>query len=329
MAREKIRELVKEFYSLEEEVLFAGANLDAGRSFVRPAYAAVAGQEPDEPLWVSQPPDDTRHLYFVGVGKDPDLRQAREQSYQDALAAATDHWVTTLAPAARESEVGFDVAAISRYLASAGEVAETFFRAEGGGSVFTYYTLMRVNKRFLEVDLKILAITSKTAIPKEIASAVIQSQRSAEEYVSRRTQIRAGAVSLARDSLGLDDAALRRYREGRRQRLAGDFEGGVRLLTEVTEQYPNFYLAWLDLGLAYDGLGDSPQASLSLERAVRLDSIYAIGDASVYNSYGFILYKQHRYEEAEVQLKKALQLDPTHPTAGNTLRVVLRRRGQP
>ena len=44
-----------------------------------------------------------------------------------------------------------------------------------------------------------------------------------------------------------------------------------------------------------------------------------VGDASLYNSYGFFLYRNTNYVGAAAQLQRALELAPDHPKARNTL----------
>jgi Flp pilus assembly protein TadD len=39
----------------------------------------------------------------------------------------------------------------------------------------------------------------------------------------------------------------------------------------------------------------------------------------LYNSYGFFLFRNKKYEEAIANLKQALKLAPDHPKAKNTL----------
>jgi Tfp pilus assembly protein PilF len=87
----------------------------------------------------------------------------------------------------------------------------------------------------------------------------------------------------------------------------------------VVAEHPSAYLPLFNLGLTYDRLGRAAEAEAAYRRALALEPALPQRDAAVYNTYGYFLYRQRRYEEAIPLLERALALDPEHSKARRTL----------
>lgn len=82
----------------------------------------------------------------------------------------------------------------------------------------------------------------------------------------------------------------------------------IKVLEPIVAQQPKFYLAWLNLALAYEDLGDNTKAETAFLTAIAIEQERKLKDSAVYNAYGMYLFKLHKYKEAAVQFDKEKQL---------------------
>lgn len=108
---------------------------------------------------------------------------------------------------------------------------------------------------------------------------------------------------------------FKRFEAALKLRKSGKINEAIKILKEIIAKCPDFYLAYYNLGLAYESLGDLESAELYYARAAQLEPKLNIRDPSIYNTYGFLLLRLHKFEEAEKAYLKALALDPKHPKA--------------
>ena len=87
----------------------------------------------------------------------------------------------------------------------------------------------------------------------------------------------------------------------------------------MVQQQADFYLGWFNLALAYEERGEVANAKAAYKRAVELESKGQLRDASLYNTYGYFLFKNKQYKEAAASLRTALKIAPDHPKARTTL----------
>jgi Flp pilus assembly protein TadD len=134
------------------------------------------------------------------------------------------------------------------------------------------------------------------------------------------------------------------YALGLRRKGAGDLEGAVEAYREAIERDPEWARPWTGLGIALHALGQTREAEEALRRAVELDpnwsrphndlaillriageideaqkhaeralELAGPGDVAPLNTYGNILVKLGRLEEAAALFERAAKLEPREP----------------
>lgn len=312
----EIAEKLHQFYKLEKEIYTA----DISINLVSNAYAQPLKQIKQQPTWISKPPIDRINLYFIGIGDSPSLKSAKEYSYQHAVEGAVEYLVSALGTEQQSESGWLDIERLSEYLIESAEVADTYFNYNRNENLYHYYTLLKLNKRFAEADIKLFAMQEKIKIPENISQNFEYFHEPSENYYKNRVFVYETLLSSAKKSLSSQQYS--KFIEGRELRKKGDFKKAIELLEEVTQENPTFYFGWYNLALAYDALEDFHKANQAYEKAEELEPMQPTRDASFYNTYGYFLYRHKNYEEAIVHLKKALEINPDHPKAKRTLQAV-------
>lgn len=312
----EIRRLVREVHEIEERRYVQVA---AGLELVPAAYAG------DMPQWITSPPEDKRNVYFVGIGDDTGLANAKAESYENAVEQAREYLAIQFGRSYGDRDLTLDVEALTRYLIESAEVAGTHFTISTERRLCRYYTLLRLGKDVAGTDLKMFAVQHDVAVPKELSSAIKKAERMSGDYTSRRQIIYENILDSTRRTY--PPAAVAQLNEARRLRKAGQVDSAIVILNGLIEQYPDIYLGLFNLALAYDAAGDSALACTYYERACQAEKSLAVRDASVYDAYGDFSYRCGDYDKAVSLLEVALAIDPDHPRAAKMLGAVRARRG--
>ncbi|MBN1205140.1 MAG: tetratricopeptide repeat protein [Myxococcaceae bacterium] len=277
---------------------------------VSEAHAAA----PPRPAWLTTPPSsDERHFYFVGVSTSDSLETAKADAWGNAIERASQALALQL-PSSR-----FDTPALARYLAESAEKVESFVESDKGTGLYTYSVLGVLNKRSFERDAILFAVRENVTLPQEVTQAATSLRpQEAATYFQRREDRYVDLLSSSRAAVSAD--VYRLFEEGRQERRAGKAEPAVRILEEVVAKAPDFFMAWYNLGLAYEALKKPKEAAEAYQKAIALEPQQKPRDASVYNTYGWLLYRQDQYMEAEKLFRQALSLDPEHPLAKKNLK---------
>lgn len=314
---EKIRALLKEIYQLEENLKKSQM---ASLQFVPALYAQASFQKERPPQWIYRPPVEKNSIYFVGLGESSDLKKSKEYSFQDAVDKAVDYFVFQFEKNMNQQNQNFDLELLSQYLVESAREQATYFEMNKTKNLYRYYTLLKFNKEFARVDLELFALKRQLKIPGEINEAIRKSQPTRDSYFEQRNTVYNNILEESRESLPVKDYEL--FLEARQLRKNGQYNKAIETLKGIVERYPEFYFGWYNLGLAYDAVDNFDAARHAYEKAVQLEPVLSVRDASIYNTYGYFLYRHSRYEEAKIHLKKALEIDPNHPKARGTLKAI-------
>lgn len=283
-----------------------------------PIAYALPQREFQEPSWLSKLPTDKINFFFVGMGDSSSLKKAKEYSFNNAIESGSNYLILQFGTEHDIETLEFDVKSLSEYLTESGEVADTYFKYNPDKNSYRYYTLWKMNRRNAEIDTRLFATKERVHVPKELTQAITNPKESPQDYYLRITAIYNEFFDLARKTLPAED--YEKFNEGRLLKRKGSNEQAIELIEEVLEKHPTFYLGWYNLALSYDSLNDFLNANQAYKKAIELEPEQPKRDASIYNTYGYFLYRHERYEEAIIQLKKALKIDQNHPKAKRTLK---------
>lgn len=142
-------------------------------------------------------------------------------------------------------------------------------------------------------------------------------------------------------------------------RQAGIWKDSISLFKSVLKQYPEFYMAYVNLGTAYEQRKNYPEALNAYQEAIRLkpnydQPWYNIGNVllamdkpqdaiepfrnavqvnpaftKAWNNLASALFKVNQYDSAIIYYKKALELEPNYKSAQSNLGQALLKAGKP
>ena len=200
----------------------------------------------------------------------------------------------------------------------------TYFTFDKDKKLYRYFTLLSIDKRQAVADFRLFTLEKELrAFQPVMAEIMQQAQRKEGDSIGRQHAVYEDISRFAAKSISAE--AIEKLNAAREFRKGGQFAKAIPLLEKITREEPGFYLAWFNLGLAHDKSGDVPPAELAYLKAIKLEPSQPRRDPSIYNTYGFFLYKNGRYQDAVSQLEKALELDPEHPKARRTLEAAKRK----
>jgi tetratricopeptide (TPR) repeat protein len=292
----------------------SGSARAAGSFLVSTAHAAGLADINGLPEWVTTPPRDESRLYFVGYGDARTLTEAGLVSKEVAFEEARRFFADRLQGAGAPS---LDTEVLARYIAASGSVEKTYYVFERSKLYFRFFTLVSINKRLIGSDLELFAAKEATPIPPAVVQSLKSVARSPNDYLSNRLSVYGRAIEKARGTLS--DREYDRFVRARNLRLDGESVESTAILKDLVRLRPDFYMGWFDLALAYDKANNTAAAREAYERARVIEGEQNISDASLYNSYGYFLYRHDRFSEAIPLLQRALEIAPDHPKAKGTL----------
>jgi len=124
------------------------------------------------------------------------------------------------------------------------------------------------------------------------------------------------------------DKPIYPYWMGRLEYLDQRFQAAVIRFREALKLDPQFTRAWDNLGLAYEALGQHPEAVHSYEEANRLNRQSRLASSWPPLNLGSLLLKLDRLNDSEVCLRESLAYDPKSAKAHYQLAVLLEKQGK-
>lgn len=325
---EEEREAIAQVRALLDELEQIAARFDATPA--APVHAARDGwlggvafaqslPAADKPDWLTGRAPEGDRVFFVGVAIDAALAAARRASFDNAIAAARGDLAARLGQAR-----GYDTTALAEYLAEGASVADRYFDREPQGG-YRYYTLVAMSRSRMEVDARLFGFRDKVQVPEQAVQAVQSVRPSSIAYQVRREETYATLGRDARQRVGTE--SYRAYETGRAARLKGDARSAVEALQAAVRASPEFFLAWYNLGLAQEAAGDRRAAEEAYRKALALEPGQPARDPSIYNTCGWLLYREGRYADALPLFEQALALEPSHATARRNLEATREKLG--
>lgn len=96
-----------------------------------------------------------------------------------------------------------------------------------------------------------------------------------------------------------------------------EFEKAIRMHKKATEANPDFYEAWVNLGIVYRLTGDFAEAERCYAKAYRLEPDYA----ELHSSLGVLYTCQGKHRKAVQHLERAVHLDRQLASAWSNLAI--------
>ena len=213
-----------------------------------------------------------------------------------------------------------DFSSLAAYLVQATRVEDTFFRAVDDSTI-EYFSLVSVSQTRIPAYLTLFELQEGKALPLNVRQSAEAAFGTTLNYQGRREETYQSSLDEVAD---LSPADRHLLLDARLSRKRGDYRRSITTLERITADYQDFYLAWFNLALAYEATGNDEAAASAYAKAAALEPRLERRDPSIYNTFGWFLFQQGRYAEAEPLFLTAVELDPTHPKAVRNLDVTKR-----
>jgi Flp pilus assembly protein TadD len=250
---------------------------------------------------------------------------ARKSAEQGAFDDARSFLAARLETAGKTP--GAQATAAAQYLLEGARIADSYIAYDKGHATYRAYALLALGKKLASTDLQLFAAKNNVPVSAVQAQALQTASRKPDDYLAQRAQVYTAENNKAQATL--QPAQYDQYTRARMLRQQGKGEQAIPHLKEVVRQNPDFYLGWYNLALAYDDRDDFANGKAAYEKAIELEKKSALRDASLYNSYGYFLFKNKKFREAASSLKTAVMIAPDHPKAKTTLTAVQAQIGTP
>ncbi len=317
--------------------------------WVSEAYAETPEDAKDVPAWYANPLEITESPFVTARATDSDLSKARMKAIDHARLTFEDVIKAILQakfPGRSDNEGNHIASSVTKEISEnlhpfwEKEVVRKHFSYDREDSVYVALVMVNIDEDLVE---EIFDDFAEEYLSKELTDEVwdeieeILSQSIPEAaYALRRRET--WRKMEAREQEAFPEE-YEQFKEGRGERVEGRDEEAIEILQTVVDSLPDFYLATYNLALAHYKLKNNEEAerfyrkaieiekrywaqmdSLIQERGVEervaaLEDLKGSRDASVYNSLGWLLYQQKKYEEALQYYDAALTIDPDHPKA--------------
>ena len=275
--------------------------------FASPAFA----QESERPSWIDKLPQDDRNYYFVGQGEADSIDLSRELSTLSAQQQAIDFFSLQEGHLQNASE-DYDPRSLAERITQLSQGISKHLEYQDG--VWHYYSIIAIPKKSVTTAVQFYQSEQRTVIPESVSSSLMSREPAPlSNYYVRRQETYDAIFEEANQELTAED--LSQFQRARQQRRSGDSSVAAQQLEVLLTKNPDFYLGWYNLALALDDQGLLSEAVHAYEQAARLEPQEPRRDASLYNTYGFTLFRLGRYQEALDQASRALEIAPDHPKA--------------
>ncbi len=133
--RDEIHSLLEKIYDLER----TGIEVSSLPDLSMIAYAQT--REPDR---ISTPPQNQEGLYFVGIFSSDSLKQAKDESANNAVELAVEHISKGV------SLPGLTNTALNDYVRKSSQIEDSYLTFDRQTKSVRYFTLLRLNKKFAD-----------------------------------------------------------------------------------------------------------------------------------------------------------------------------------
>ncbi len=305
----KINKKAEEIRSLENPSTLKASTQMAWLEFelINSAYAA------SPPDWINSLPEDSDYLYFIGTADGESIAGLDAIAKTDAIQSASNYMEKQFGPEAQK----INAEKLAKFLADSAEPYSSYI-SSGDNKTYRSYSLIRISKNAMKTGAQLFGFENKVEIPEALLKKIDVSQRARDDYTARQTRLYEDIEDHAKSKLTSEQYS--KYLTARQLRKEEKkYPEAILLLKGILQQSSDFYLGWYNLALAYDAKKEYTAAEEAYKKAIELEPSEPIRDATLYNSYGHLFYKQEKYQDAYIQYEKSLKLDPDNPRTQNNL----------
>lgn len=313
---EEIQILLNKFYKLEEK---ATLNPIAFNMNIFPAVYAQSRKSIEElPEWVNNKPENSYQLFFVSKGVHSSLQKAKEIAQAQAQDMALKYMSNQLIQ--KIDAPPEEIYQMADKIARSGEYEETHIYRNPNTDLFEYYLLYSLNKSQFENELANLAVKQEInynqvkGFDKTIKKVKAPSQEYSREQNKAYDELRFEVKT----ELGED--SYEKFCDARLMVNNGEYLEAIVVLDGIVQQYPDFFMGWYQLALSYDHMKFVEEAQMNYQRCIDTESFRLTPDASIFNDYGYFLYRHQDYENAISLFENALAIDPDFAKAQKNLK---------
>jgi len=265
---------------------------------------------------LSKPPFDERKFFFIGQGLNRSIGAAENEAVENAVAQAVDFLAGKFIEASKGEKINQE--AIAEYLTKSGQAVDNYFSFDKAIGRYKFYILFAVDKKVASTDLTMFSLQEGVDIPNSFERVIQKSVRTVDDY---RAQVQQNYEKIYNSLVkSTKKEVVDMFDKARQLQLKHHYEEAIQVLKDVTMLDKAHYLAWYNLALAYDKLNQEEQARHAFEEAVALEPQQPARDSSLYNTFGYFLYKHEHYAEAVEMFKRSLEINPNHPKAARNLK---------
>lgn len=150
------------------------------------------------------------------------------------------------------------------------------------------------------------------------ASAKTPTRKQDEQRIPRVDVEQDGARFLITQRVRVTPDVRASYETAMQLLERGQHEAGIAVLVKLTERAPELTTAHIDLGIAYERIGDLDHAEASLRRALALNPNHP----AAYNELGLVQRRKAQFAESRKSYEAALARFPDYHFAHRNLAIL-------
>jgi tetratricopeptide (TPR) repeat protein len=306
----KINDLFQELSNIQKaETPTVNAQETTGFTLA-PSLYAQATRAQELPLWLSRLPSDPANIYFVGMGENANLEKAKALSLSEAKGEARVVLFLQFERATAGSGKTFDSRSLAFSMVESAEVGDTYFQFSKASQRFRFYTLLRLSKKRMALDMRFYAIEKRTYMPRTLYDFPDKLQGLTEnDFLKSLKRQDYFMSSIYRD---LSPEELESFWEIHQTRLDGIYQIASAQIGPLLAKKPGFYFGWFEKATDLDVQGDKAEAEKAYQKASELERALPFRDFRLSIAYAGFLTRQKRNKEALDLVAKAIQIDPNN-----------------
>ncbi len=209
-------------------------------------------EDPEYLKWISEIKFCKEYIYFSGIADNSSVNYAREVSMLDANINVINYLTYLFENRVQLKNSTKQAETLPGFIAQSVELDKTDITFDRANGTYKYYTLLKLNKQLIDIDLKLFGLRHGLSIPPQLLDIIKQAEKFKNGYVAWSKQNKSNTVKSesSKVALSLTDKFIKAIK------LLEDeaIRESVMLFKEIGNEDPEFYKKWLKLETAYNSL---------------------------------------------------------------------------